>query len=222
MHRELEPLMAGKRNSKKVEKSAGFWCKNVFPVDYIRGVFQVEEHQKETIQEQAKISASKTDAEALTTDSSAIGSQVSEVSNQIQALCLQSFELSEQWNDEYDRFVVQNDQLTQLKTQSNFPNADLDALANQLHSLHTKLKELFMENFKFSEEHTRFIDRLAYKISRGNSDFSDLRNDLAAHTSALTAWKAKMTAFHNDVKIPRLVESGEALSDLDVPQHGVY
>jgi hypothetical protein len=75
MHRDLlEPLTAGNRNSKKVEKSAGFWCKNVFPVDYIRGVFQDEEPQKEIIQEQAKISASKTGAKSLTTNSSAISS----------------------------------------------------------------------------------------------------------------------------------------------------
>jgi septal ring factor EnvC (AmiA/AmiB activator) len=171
-----------------------------------------KETPKELLKNQAKISASKTDAEALTTDSSAIVSQISEVSNQIMALWPQSVALSRQWDDVVSQDCHQKGQFAELKTQSNVPNAVSDVLKNQLRARTTRLNELLMEKLDLSKERSRFNNRLAYKISTGNCDFSDLWNDIAAHKTELTAWKAKLTAFQNDITIPILVEHAEAFS----------
>jgi hypothetical protein len=88
--------------------------------------------------------------------------------------------LDRELGDGLTRLRVQNDQLTQLKTQSNIPNAALDALTIELNARYTQVRELVMEKSNLSSRTGEFSPRVKNKISLGNSDFSDLRNDRCA------------------------------------------
>jgi chromosome segregation ATPase len=222
MNRELEPLMAGNRKDKEVEKSTSFWYENAFPVAYSCRFLQVEEPPKGTMQEQAKISASqKTDAKALTTEPSSIDSQLSVVFSQLNTVNLQSLASSHQMRDLLTQISAQNAQFADMKTQLSMHNY-LDVLPHQLRTRNTQLDELLKEKCNLTSRVSEFNDIVADKIENQDTDFSDLMNDIAEWNTASTALNTKATAFQNDIKKPLRAESGEASLVRDTLQPVIY
>jgi hypothetical protein len=92
-------LISGNRNEKKVEKSDGVWWEIAYG---IASNFRV---LKDAFKEKAAIIWSETEEP---TYSSEMISQVNEVSDEIMALCSQSFALGRQFGGSITQFYVQH------------------------------------------------------------------------------------------------------------------
>jgi predicted nucleic acid-binding Zn-ribbon protein len=177
---------------KKVKTSDGFWCKISLTCAFMccPGVEDVKEPRKEVIQEQAESSLLKT--------------QVSEVACQIEALPSQTTDVCQHLSKLIIKSSDQATQLSELKMQWNIPNSYLDALEDQWRARNSQLSALLTEMNHLSGRIRWFNDDVRDHIFTQNTEFSALRNDIAAWKTATTALKAKVTDLEREMDKPLL------------------
>jgi septal ring factor EnvC (AmiA/AmiB activator) len=190
MYREVKSSRAGKRNVKKVKKSDGFWCEAASCIAfYCRFI-------KYAIQKHTGTSSTKT---TVTPYSREMDSQFRAMSSELEAL---TSPLSTLWQ-RLNKVVIQlNDQSTQFHefiTQVDIPKTELDALKDQRAVRDTQLNALIVESSNLSKQMSRLIEQLTYNMSTQNTDFSAMRNGIAAYKTAGFALQTKLIDFENNM-----------------------
>jgi hypothetical protein len=158
---------------------------------------------KEVIQEQAEISASKTEEEALKTEALC----------HLRAAAAQSLATSHQINEMNDLINTQNAPFFDMNPQLIMQNNYKDALPHDLRARNIRLHELLNVKSKLTSLLGKLNEDTAYKISIESTDFSDMSNGIIAWITASTALDIKITALQSEIKKPLSVESGESFSN---------
>jgi predicted nucleic acid-binding Zn-ribbon protein len=109
-------------------------------------------------------------------------------------------------------------QFSALNTQSKIQNTDLDAMEDQLIDWRVQLHDLIIELCGLTARLEWLNNKFAYNISTQDTEFRDLRIDIAAWKTKSTALTTKVTALNSDITKRLLVQGEESTFVLDV-QH---